>query len=345
MYITTLLIFLLIAGSFKTAQSDKLEAFDKANTLPLRGLLAILIVIHHTNLTPPGCLTPDTQLLSGLGGLVVAVFFFLSGYGLYVSYSKKKEEYLSGFLSKRFLKILPAFIILSIISVVIRFYAYGESIPTQLEAMKHGITLLPYSWFIFAIIYVYLAFYASALLGKNLMNTGLIFTAFLFAYFLLIKFGFRLDPLWYRTILCTSAGYYIGYYEKQLDNIQVQHKLLLICTVLALLCINVISSYLGILQNHFISMGWFILKAFAVYLIIRCLGMWKTKSLILLGEISLDIYLVHGIFVHLFVTKVASVSGVGLHLVVLFCSIIAALTVHRIISLAFDKRPQTKSMS
>lgn len=92
--------------------------FSKQATVPLRGLLAIGIVLHHLSLrlveASPDCHWIWLQF-SFWGAPIVAVFFFLSGYGLMVSLITKGQEYLDGFLKKRLLKIVLPLVLCSIV--------------------------------------------------------------------------------------------------------------------------------------------------------------------------------------------------------------------------------------
>lgn len=92
--------------------------FSKQATVPLRGLLATGIVLHHLSLrlveASPDCPWIWSQF-SFWGAPIVAVFFFLSGYGLMVSLITKGQKYLDGFLKKRLLKIVLPLILCSIV--------------------------------------------------------------------------------------------------------------------------------------------------------------------------------------------------------------------------------------
>ena len=92
--------------------------FSKQATVPLRGLLATGIVLHHLSLrlveASPDCSWIWSQF-SFWGAPIVAVFFFLSGYGLMVSLITKGQKYLDGFLKKRLLKIVLPLVLCSIV--------------------------------------------------------------------------------------------------------------------------------------------------------------------------------------------------------------------------------------
>lgn len=87
------------------------------STTGLKGFLALGIVFHHLS----QWVTTGTEFsnFGYMGTYIVSVFFFLSGYGLYVQ-NEKKENYLDNFLVKRLSKILTPFIIISSIYLIYR---------------------------------------------------------------------------------------------------------------------------------------------------------------------------------------------------------------------------------
>lgn len=329
MYITALMM-LILSLCFVLVKGDKireLKNFDLNNTLPLRGLLAVLIVCHHLGQKSAGYIPYLSSFFVGIGMPIVAVFFMISGYGLFVSYRRKGSGYLKGFLGKRYSKILPVFIALTVLAVLL-WFASGRSWENQISGYVRGETPLPYSWFIYAIIFVYAAFYASAMIGKNLMNTGLILTGFIFVYIFIMRFILGFGSWWYYTILCTSLGYYIGYFEGQVDLLFNKNKVLFFGGAVAALFLT----FCAMCKLAFIRAGltvlWLMVLAFSVYLIVRSLGMGRWKPLLLLGDISLEIYLVHGIFVTGLTNRVEPLTGIWLYVVTLAISIIAAWLIH-----------------
>lgn len=67
----------------------KYAPFDLTHTLPLRGILATLVVIGHLD----NVISGQTKILMPfhMATPAVAVFFFMSGYGLMLSFSKGGE--------------------------------------------------------------------------------------------------------------------------------------------------------------------------------------------------------------------------------------------------------------
>lgn len=331
MYITAILSLLLLLGiiAFSTNKERKLRDFNLDNTRPLRGLLAILIVCHHISFKSNAHLPYLNDFFISIGMPIVAIFFMVSGYGLFVSYKKKQEKYLDGFLRKRYSKILPAFILLSIIAIAV-WYLYGMSLYDQARSYVHGGTPLPHSWFIYAIVYVYAVFYVSAIIGKNLMQTGLIFTFLLFLYVVIMIFVLRFPEWWFYTIACTSVGYFIGYFEERISLVLATHKKsLLICSIIAIILLS--SSITRVRHiGGVISMFWLMSVALCTYLAIRCLGMKKSAALVFLGDISMEIYLVHGLVILSLSKHIPSLGGIAFYIVAVALSICLAWLIHRL---------------
>lgn len=296
MYVTALLM-LLLAISPLLSEKKKckgLYSFDKVTTLPLRGLLAILILSHHLGQRTNIYLI--SQFTSGIGCHIVAVFFFISGYGLCVSYLSKGKNYMNGFLQKRLGKLLPKFLILTGGMVLLYHYFSSMDIGSQILKIASGWTPLPHSWFIYAIIYVYIAFYLCALISKSPKQTGILFTLANLAYIWITSKVLYFPSYWYMTILSVSLGYFVALYEKKVTEM-LSHKFLC-CTILAALSFV---SFCAMSKNRveFLSSPimeiWILSQAISVYVIIRSLGFSQWKWLCQTGTFSLELYLIHGI--------------------------------------------------
>ena len=83
---------------------SKENYLSKQNSDCLKGIFAFFVITHHlyqsSNLINGGALA---VILQALGYLSVAVFFFLSGYGLMYSFIIKGDGYISNFIKKRIL--------------------------------------------------------------------------------------------------------------------------------------------------------------------------------------------------------------------------------------------------
>ena len=294
MYVTALLMILVAIGMVLPKSKSALVPFSQENTLPLRGLLALLIVSHH--LGQQTHLAIISSFCKGIGLQIVAVFFFISGYGLCVSFKRKGRLYLDGFLNKRLGKLLPVFLFLTL--SLMAFYHFGgySSFTDQFtKLINRGITPLPFSWFIYTIFYSYIAFYFSALIGKTPQKTGVLFliSTIIYVVFMAIIAGFA--EYWWWTIGSINLGYYVALYENQIEKLITNHRIPFYTALVSVLFL----SFCAVAKIHTIentcTMSWIFIQAFAVYVVIRTFGMVKWKSLIFVGTFSLELYLVHGI--------------------------------------------------
>lgn len=120
-----------------------LHPYNHQATLPLRGMLAMMIVLHHF-VTLYGDRLYWLGDCADWGAPICAVFFFLSGYGLQVSYRNKGIAYLDGFLYKHLVKLFLPILIVGVIHILA-----GKD-PMQ-----------PHLWFVWVLILYYVIYYLS----------------------------------------------------------------------------------------------------------------------------------------------------------------------------------------
>ncbi len=285
---------LILLGGGKLRDKSQLIPFDKNNTLPLRGLFAILIVAHHL-----GQLSHIPFLSSfcqGIGLQIVAVFFFLSGYGLCVSYRKRGSSYVDNFLSHRLGKLLPPFVILTGISMLGLYYYNSHTIGMQLDSFVHkGHTPLPNSWFIYVISYAYITFFISARIGKTLGCVGILHLIFSIIYVSFMYCFTQFGTYWWWTILAINVGYCVALYESEIEKFILKNRLLSYSLIIFTLFLSFCAACKITQMANTFSIIWILVQTFSIYVIIRTFGMVKWNWLLFVGNISLEIYLIHGI--------------------------------------------------
>lgn len=295
MYVTALLMILVAIGIVLPKSKRGLVPFDQKSTAPLRGLLALMIVAHHL-----GQCTHIPFLSSfctGIGLQIVAVFFFMSGYGLCLSFMKKGKSYLDGFFGKRFGKLLPVFLFLTLsMMTAFHFFSSTTTFAVQVDnLLRKGITPLPYSWFIYTIFYSYIAFYVCASIGKTPYRTGLLFAVSTVVYILFMACIAGFPVYWWWTIGSINLGYYVALYEPKIERIMTKNRLPLYSIVVLALFLSFCAACKLLVIVSFCTMLWILVQAIAVYIIVRTYGMVKWQWLVLIGSFSLELYLVHGI--------------------------------------------------
>lgn len=281
-----LLVCLVVAFCYNLkCPLSVLDSFDKDATIPIRAVSCIGIIMHHTYVSA----------FADWGGVIVSVFFFISGYGLFVSYDNKGKEYLRNFLKRRIIPILVPFILAIILFHLLGIFFkinYQEMIPLLFKGDTK--IILPTSWYIFAIIFVYVEFYLFAKISNNELQLVSLILISTIALMFVSKTFFCWDSHWRISSLALPFGMIVAYKEDEIKCIIINNKskslliMFAIVFVLLLLC----------LLEFFISAVIYISSVFiplTIVLLTYFFGEIKCKVLKSIGNISLEIYLVQGV--------------------------------------------------
>ncbi len=150
----------------------------------LFGIAAIWILLfHNAALT----FVPNNEWLTipaSMGYFGVDIFVFLSGAGLYYSFTK--SSVLREFYRKRFLRLLPAYYMALFLVIIVAFFVHFPGIAWAKQAIKHMLLFdfvtkgeLSYLWFFNMIICLYLIYPLWYRLQKNAPYLRSIFLALL----------------------------------------------------------------------------------------------------------------------------------------------------------------------
>lgn len=295
-------------------------SFAPSETLPLRGILSILIIMTH--LGPVIAEKwPIAMSWNWFGGPVVACFFFLSGFGLSISLIKKGRAYLDGFLSKRFSKLLPPFILLTAIAVCYNYFHYNETLGMMLRDLSVGITPLATSWYIYAILLYYFAFYIFAKQTGSVGKTGVLLIIFTVVYMVGLRFmGF--GGWWVSSIPSFTMGYYAAIYQEQVRNVLLKHRW--IC--LGILSLLVISYFLADVRRNIFQPFLTTMVALSVYVCMLNYRLPTNRFLDKLGGVSYEIYLMQGLMFTFAMPESYYLRLIGIPL----ASIAGAFVLHRV---------------
>lgn len=280
----------------------------------LKGILAIIIIVHHVSLR-----YLDEPIISQFkiwGAVAVAIFFLLSGYGLIKSYLAKKESYLRGFLRKRFGKLLPPFLIATIIWIIIKL-TFGNSPESIFNKLIVGEPPLPNSWFVYTIIFYYLAFYFCAKNSKSLSVLNTYMLLITIAYCFVVKYILHWGSWWVNAVSAFNIGMFIASYEKYLLKRLSENPILrLVCLSIVLLLASLIALQTdkAILYNIPICM-----LSWVVLLVIPDA---KSHMLSKLGTYSYEIYIVHGGVISI-LDKSCIFSEIGGFLAIIFACVLS----------------------
>lgn len=189
--------------------SKENSTFKKEKTLPLKGIMAIFIVLHHLSFTVN---TEWIQIFHSWGAPIVSIFFFISGYGLMISYLRKNQTYISTFFKRRMWNslFLPYCITLTLY-IIICTEKIEAVVPLIQLFIRKGETILPHSWFVFTISVLYLCFYVTSKVKAEKTMLSVLFLMCI-GYILLVK-GLNFPRCWYISVLAFPFGAVYARYE------------------------------------------------------------------------------------------------------------------------------------
>ena len=173
-----LLLFIGIKPSKLREWQEEPLSLDRSKAI--QGFAAVAIIVHHLSqelAETAGAI----GFFSELGVLFVGIFFFFSGYGLYTSL-KTKENYLKGFLKKRFVTILIPFYMCNLVFVAASCISGAKFTPLQLLAVLSGWSLINmHMWYIVEIAILYIAFFLIYRLIRNRTVATVVMSVFVIA--------------------------------------------------------------------------------------------------------------------------------------------------------------------
>lgn len=313
-------------------ETDTLPGRDR--TKPLLGFFAVCILMHHISQKTSAPWLPAEVRRAGLepfvptGYLFVSLFFFVSGLGLWKS-SREKEDYLEDFPDQRIFPLVLTFAVTELLYLLARLQWGNLTLPAN-----------GYSWYFFAILIFYLLFYLIQRLCPKtffpLMLPGI-------ALYCVICRAEVAGEWWYNTAPAFAAGLIAGKHEKR--TAQCLRRIPVVAVLLLLTVLTAVPAELpeliSTLTGNRLSAGTvydlqvllemvagvcFPLLMMAFLLRVKV----GNRLLEFLGSLTLEFYLIQGLFVQLFgfsfmedsVPPVCYIRNVAL-----YCLVVTALTV------------------
>lgn len=357
-----LLAALVCFGASYAGRGKWNEAYTSLEqTKVLQGATALGIALHHMAQKTCAPWHPSAYTVHGLdpflsvGYLFVGVFLFCSGLGLYRSY-KTKPDYLTGFFRRRVVPLVIAYYLSEFIYTAVRLLM-GErmDILTVLWYLS-GLHMANFNaWYLAVIPFFYLAFWAAfRFCRREGAAIAWVFT-FTLAYTVL---GACVDQQgdwwmqgewWYNSILLFPLGLLFGRFEAQVTAfLKRGHWLWLLLSLAAVILLFNQSEWLNAHAWGYYGAGsmkvphrlmsaalqWLVALAYVAFCFILMMKVrFGNGALRWMGGMTLEFYLMHGLFVHLFGYNFADVAASLVYIrslplyiaAVLGCSIPAAL--------------------
>ncbi len=223
LYIAAIAVIALagIKFSFKKGFEDYMSPKD---TGAVKGLFVIIVFFSHIRqyctVAPDELNKPYLDVMSWFGQLMVVMFLFYSGYGVFLAI-KNKDGYVKTMPLKRILKVWYHFAL-----AVLLYLALGRAMGKNYtwEMYRDAIIgiggLGNSSWFIMVILLLYLAtFIAFIFIGRKHMLVGTILTTALGFGVLIWLMNVKADDYWwYDTLMCYPLGMWYALAKPKIDK-------------------------------------------------------------------------------------------------------------------------------
>lgn len=329
-------ILLLISLFVYLIPRTDVDYLSNKSTKSLKGLLALLIIFHHVS--QKITIGDNFSNFEYMGRYIVALFFFLSGYGLYFQYSNN-VNYMENFLRKRLARIFIPFYVFIVIYVFYRA-TLGEVVNVDffLSFWKDHSNIVYNGWFVNSIIVLYVIFYVS--LKKKDSKTSFYMLTFLTLVYIFWK-AYQNHGDWeYVSIMAFLLG--VFWMKNRISIDRFIERKYFVCLISFSILMYVFHHYEAIMKNIGITnkyvyygiVGNLCTMIFVVYFLLLTNKLnFSNKYLDYLGDISFELYMIHGLVMHYFGKFFVSsrVNDVIYTIVVLLVSIVFAYLIKKLI--------------
>lgn len=285
--------------------NNKISYFSKECFDCLKGYFALFVLMHHTYQFTG--IFSDTKLaiiFSNLGYWSVAVFIFISGFGLYESYKKKGDSYLKDFPFKRILSFYFIYCIFAF-SYIIYDLCMGvkHEIKDYIKTFTYGSTIISFGWYLQLCLLIYIVFYLVFKFVKISKLRSLFIALFIVAYFAFYYINQQPVNL-YTPLFFFAFGIICSRYREVIDKIISKFHILLFVVSIIIFVAGFLSVWrYGYLISDYVVPFIYIISglAFLVFIIISVRFLLQHITVIVinpvsrfLGVISLELYAFQG---------------------------------------------------
>lgn len=352
-WIFLVLLAVLLTVGVKCAPRGKFQEqpFSLETSKCIKGFCAVAIILHHLSQYLVSLQKADVLFLfNDIGVVFVGIFFFFSGYGLYTSL-KSKDNYLKGFVKKRFSTILIPFYACIFVFVLFALFTRKSFTTSELIAVLTGWNLInSHMWYVVEIAILYLAFFV---IYKTIRNRN-IATIVMSCVVLLMTIGSLLlghkgmtiwfsGEWWYNTTFLFIIGILVSKNEEAVMAFAKRYyKILLPVFIVFSIGLGIATQYALNTWSYWneypgypgykekflcliIQLPWVICTTITSLLLMLKLK-FGNRVLKFLGSISLELYLIHNLFLTgLTDNTIASIPSVAMLIIFTYiCSIAMA---------------------
>ena len=261
-----------------------------------KGVFALVVILHHLSQV-----TVDGVFFWGfgyVGYLAVAVFFFLSGYGLQKKHIMD-SSYSKTFLTKRIRTIVIPYIIITM--VYWGLHSFGGNIYSLKDVLLlfvQGKPIVKYSWYVINILFLYLSFYISMKITKKNHKFMILGAIVSYVIWLCFCINQSFGTWWYNSTQLFVVGIIWAIYEQRIVAfIKLHFNIVSIFVTVAF----AVCFFFGYTINEYLISLIFNLMAAILFTVLVLMLSMKIQIgnniLDFIGSISFEMYLTHGLFI------------------------------------------------
>ena len=334
---------LLLFGAAPAARGEwQPDPLGYKSSKNIQGLCSVAVMLHHLSQR----IAFSSQDPGALGAFVnagvffVGLFFFFSGYGLFKSL-QSKPDYLRSFFTRR----IPAVLIpLALTNIIYMVFEMLRAEHYDLSRFLLGLVSWsmpnPHAWYIIELLMLYAAFWLAFRFIKNRKAALAALSAFVVVFVCVCVFrghgsGWFRGEWWYNTTLLFPLGMYAAMYGKRLEEIA-KKRWVVLCVGSFAVCAALFAANLWMLDNvsyyagyaeSFACLGVQLpcVAAFVAFIALLLLKVrFDNAALRLLGSMTLEIYLIHNLFVEGYNGGFVYIESRSMYVL---CTIVSALAV------------------
>lgn len=297
----------LLLVSFR--KQDEGTFLDKSSTNVIKGFFILLIIFSHilNEFEYTGFLCkPLGYFRAILGQLLVSMFFFISGYGIFMSLELKKDHYKKTFLINRFFRIFLYGVV-----GMIPYFIYSACIKEYHPVGDYFLSFIglkyldDHMWFLFAILFCYLVCGTLFLFNiKNKYTNFLIISLSIVAYIAIMCILHQPAFIW-NTIISFIFGMFVSMYKDKILKMLKRNKIVDYSILVFTVVFIIIFQYINYLKVPLIfEILIMIVSNFSVCLFFVTLTFFfkfSSKSLGFIGKASFPIFITHPLIIFIFV--------------------------------------------
>ena len=274
--LTLFLASLIVFRKESTCSKEKMPA--------IKFFMAIVIVLGHLSVR---VMSDWIQPFRFWGAPFVSMFLFVSGYGMWHSYLSHFGISFASVLKRVWKLALPYLLTVCLYFIIVRIP--GEETNLNIwDAVLTGTSKQSHLWFVFAIVYLYLAFYLCTRFRSKSAIIVSLFALVSTTIILLRQIGY--DRCWWVSLLAFPTGCLYSMFQEKVNGIIFKNRLAY-CIAMAVAIAGVAISYLLNIEIVYSISHIFIPIAIAMVVIQLPIEKLNNRFTLHLGSISYEIYL------------------------------------------------------